>query len=170
MASTRRFVFSRAVPDDVSISTAISCLHEPPNFIDLSPYVIDYHPLPPTDNSIVTSSRIYSLRDRVDYLPFGFWAGSVTVPITYTNQEDGMKIIKQPPVGVTVQEHWFVRPSETGDRDQSNATELVLNAEIDGNPLVLYLFEGMMKRAFESYIDGMVKVFSRKGTSGSDSS
>lgn len=73
-----------------------------------------------------------------------------------------MKIIKQPPVGITVQEHGLVRPSGMGDREQPNAAELVLTAELDGNPLVLYLVEGMTKRSFESYIDGMVKVFSKR--------
>lgn len=70
--------------------------------------------------------------------------------------------MKQPPVGITVREHWLVRPSGMGDQGQSNAAELILTGELEGNPLILWLVEGMMKRSLENYIDGVTKVFSKE--------
>ena len=51
--------------------------------------------------------------------------------------EDGMKIIKQPPVGVTFQEDRLVRASEMGDQQQPNKVEFAPNAKLNGNPLVI---------------------------------
>ncbi|KIW15308.1 hypothetical protein PV08_05353 [Exophiala spinifera] len=158
MQSSRSFSFSRAVPGEVPMSKAIACLHEPSNFIGLSPYVISYHLAPSTEPSSTAVSKNYVISDRVNYLPFGLWTGQIDVPVTYTNQEDGVEVVKKPPVGITVLERWTLQPPTISNPQHPNVAELVLRAELHGNSVTLCMVEGIMKKSLESYIDGMVKV------------
>jgi hypothetical protein len=159
MSSSHHYTISRLLPTSVSSSRAISLLQEHTNIIALSPLVIEYHALPPSDESTTDSlSKSYSITDRIEYLPFGLYTANVTVTANFTNKDDGVIITKHAPFGITITERWLVQEGLDISAEQATTRELVLKVELIAGKLVLPLFKGMMLKNHDGYIDKMAKV------------
>jgi hypothetical protein len=165
MSSSHKYSLSRPLPVSISSSRAVSLLHEHSNIITLSPLVIEHHALPESQGSTSGLSTIYSITDRIEYLPFGLFTGSVTITAEFTNQDDGTMTIRHAPLGFIIKEHWSIQEG-LGSSTKQTTKNLVLVIELIASKLILPLFKNMMVKNHNGYIDRMAEVILRDGKAG----
>ncbi|RFU31486.1 hypothetical protein B7463_g4855, partial [Scytalidium lignicola] len=130
MPESHQYLISRPLPPAILTSRVISLLHEHSNIITLSPLVIEYHVLPAKELASEGSTS-YSITDRIEYLPFGLYTGSVTVIAEFTNQNDGVTTVRQAPLGFTIKERWATQEISAGGEENISTRELVLDVTLE---------------------------------------
>jgi hypothetical protein len=164
MPSEIQYSLSRTLPSSVQHRKVISLLHDHPNIIKLSPIVVDYHEVIDalTSSTDQPANKTYAITDAISYLPFGLYKGTVTVNVDFTNEEDGVLVKKYAPLGITIAERWLVRnttqSSGNVDERQVKAQGLSLGVTMSGNGLALRMFESMMRKNHESYLDSFTSL------------
>lgn len=156
---SHEYGFSRTLPISISLDSILQTLHRHQEIIELSPFVQEFRVQPCSS----PSTESFEIFDKINYLPFGIFSGTVSVKAVFSDRADGVSVVRNAPLGITMHEDWLVRPIKPTTEHIEGANELILNVKMTGNRAILALFKGTMEKNHERiYLDGIIERLSRK--------
>ena len=169
---SKRTIYSvvTPLPPTVTRQLAVDMLHSHGEMVELGPYVIEHHEIPPPKDAPTEEYHCAwrSITDRLPFLPGGLATGKVTYNVCFHNLPYGMQSHCYASMGVHIRNKWTVAGNMPGEPREVMELGVPGGAPRDGlylredidikcNVLMTGYVKRMLKNAHEVLVARMLK-------------
>lgn len=130
---TTSFNSKTALPKSLTQEKAVATLHNHSELITLNPLVTHHEPCPPPEGIPEEEKQLtwYSVKNRIDHLPFGLFPGSVTYNAGFADLENGIRTVVYAPMGLVIREVWKISVDNGEEGEDGTKPWLVEDGQME---------------------------------------